>query len=214
MASRTRPARRRDVRPRRREHDHVDGRHGRRRAAGHDPWRRAINLARRNGARRPDTVGLRWTGHSRVNQRGLLSRCPSRNAGQTESADGGRGDCNSPCAGEGRARKPVNDGALWTIRLPRSSGCSSQAPVATVEQKDSHLTARSGSDSRLVASMIANAVRYMSVDSCQEPDSAGYSGTCRYRPAQHARPSQNPRMPRSRGISPGGGRCWVRTNVG
>ena len=58
--------------------------------------------------------------------------------------------------------------------------------------------------------MIADAVRYMSVHSWKQPDSHGHSGTSPGQKQQPARPGK----PSSRAISAGGGRCWVRTNVG
>jgi hypothetical protein len=58
--------------------------------------------------------------------------------------------------------------------------------------------------------MIADAVRYMSVHSRKQPDSHGHSGTSWPRRQQPARRG----IPSSRAISAGGGRCWVRTNVG
>ena len=58
--------------------------------------------------------------------------------------------------------------------------------------------------------MIADAVRYMSVHSWKQPDSHGHSGTSPGQKEQPARPGN----PSSRAIFAGGGRCWVRTNVG
>ncbi len=58
--------------------------------------------------------------------------------------------------------------------------------------------------------MIADAVRYMSVHSWKQPDSHGHSGTSPGQKEQPARPGK----PSSQAISAGGGRCWVRTNVG
>jgi hypothetical protein len=59
-------------------------------------------------------------------------------------------------------------------------------------------------------SMIADAVRYMSVHSWKQPDSQGHSGTSQPRKQQPARPG----IPSSRAVSAGSGRYWVRTNVG
>ena len=58
--------------------------------------------------------------------------------------------------------------------------------------------------------MIADAVRYMSVHSWTQWDSHGLSGTSPGLAQQPARPGKSS----SRAISAGGGRCWVRTNVG
>ena len=58
--------------------------------------------------------------------------------------------------------------------------------------------------------MIADAVRYMSVHSWTQWDSHGLSGTSPGQKQQPARPGKSS----SRAISAGGGRCWVRTNVG
>jgi hypothetical protein len=55
-----------------------------------------------------------------------------------------------------------------------------------------------------------DAVRYMSVHSWKQPDSNGHNGTSQ-RPKQ--RPA-SPGNPRPRAVFAGGGRCWVRTNVG
>ncbi len=51
---------------------------------------------------------------------------------------------------------------------------------------------------------------YMSVHSRKQADSDGHSGTSSGQKQQPARPGK----PSSRAISAGGGRCWVRTNVG
>jgi hypothetical protein len=58
--------------------------------------------------------------------------------------------------------------------------------------------------------MIGDAVRYMSVHSWTQWDSHGLSGTSSGQKRQPARPGKSS----SRAISAGGGRCWVRTNVG
>jgi hypothetical protein len=58
--------------------------------------------------------------------------------------------------------------------------------------------------------MIADAVRYMSAHSWTQWDSHGLSGTSSGPKQQPARPGKSS----SRAISAGGGRCWVRTNVG
>jgi hypothetical protein len=59
-------------------------------------------------------------------------------------------------------------------------------------------------------SMIADAVRYMSVHSRKQPDSHGRSGTSQLQKQQPARRG----IPSSRAVSAGSGRCWVRTSVG
>jgi hypothetical protein len=59
-------------------------------------------------------------------------------------------------------------------------------------------------------SMIADAVRYMSVHSWKQPDSHGHSGTSQLQKQQPARRG----IPSSRAVSAGSGRCWVRTSVG
>ena len=59
-------------------------------------------------------------------------------------------------------------------------------------------------------SMIADAVRYMSVHSWKQPDSHGRSGTS---PPQKQQPARRG-IPSSRAVSAGSGRCWVRTSVG
>ena len=58
--------------------------------------------------------------------------------------------------------------------------------------------------------MIADAIRYMSVDSCREPDSAGLR--CTSRAANNT--IREPENAHATAVSAGGGRCWVRTNVG
>jgi hypothetical protein len=58
--------------------------------------------------------------------------------------------------------------------------------------------------------MIADPVRYMSVHNRKQPDSHGRSWTSPGQKEQPARPGN----PSSRAIFAGGGRCWVRTNVG
>ena len=71
----------------------------------------------------------------------------------------------------------------------------------------------SNSDAQMrhqAGSIIADAVRYMSVHSWKQPDSHGHSGTSQPRKQQPARPG----IPSSRAVSAGSGRCWVRTNVG
>ena len=55
-----------------------------------------------------------------------------------------------------------------------------------------------------------DAVRHMSVHSWTQPDSHGLSGTSPGQKEQPARPGK----PSSRAVYAGGGRCWVRTNVG
>jgi hypothetical protein len=55
-----------------------------------------------------------------------------------------------------------------------------------------------------------DAVRYMSVHSWKQPDSHGRSGTSSSQKQQPARQGK----PSSQAIFAGGGRCWVRTNVG
>jgi len=63
---------------------------------------------------------------------------------------------------------------------------------------------------RLAWFMIADDFRYMSVRSWKQWDSHGLSGTSPGLKQSPARPGR----PRSRAISAGSGRCWVRTNVG
>jgi hypothetical protein len=58
--------------------------------------------------------------------------------------------------------------------------------------------------------MIADAVRYMSVHSWTQWDSHRLSGTSSGQKQQPERPEKSS----SWAISAGGGRCWVRTNVG
>jgi hypothetical protein len=53
-------------------------------------------------------------------------------------------------------------------------------------------------------SMIADAVRYMSVHSWKQPDFHGHSGTAQPQKQQPARPG----IPSSRAVSAGSGRCW------
>jgi hypothetical protein len=60
------------------------------------------------------------------------------------------------------------------------------------------------------AVMIADAVRYMSVDSRKQPDSRRRSGTTTLRSTT----ARIRAYAQATGRFAGGGRCWVRTNVG
>jgi len=92
---------------------------------------------------------------------------------------------------DGRHRNPGTSGPVnRPLPLPRPGRSAQMRPQA--------------------GSMIADAVRYMSVHSWKQPDSHGHSGTSQPKKQQPARRG----IPSSRAVSAGSGRCWVRTSVG
>jgi hypothetical protein len=121
------------------------------------------------------------------------------------SARGSRG----PCAGQ-TLDPPVifrePDGLFTEDSGHRNQGESSSVnrPLPPPRpERSAQMRHRAGS-------MIADAVRYMSVHSRKQPDSHGHSGTSQPQKQQPARRG----IPSSRAVSAGGGRCWVRTSVG
>jgi hypothetical protein len=147
-------------------------------------------------------------------RRGSAGHTPRRPGGSFVSIDAptdiGRAlttACRSrgPCVGQ-TGRPPVMFGGLAGgssqetegRRNPGAGGSANRFFLSPHPQRSGHAAHPAGL-------MIADAVRYMSVHSWNQPDSHGHSGTS---PGQNQQPAR-PGKPSPRAVFAGGGRCCV-----